>query len=295
MLFDWVYGLFSNDLAIDLGTANTLIYVKGKGIVLERALRRRRAAHPHGGRRSSPSATRPRRCSAARRATSSPIRPMKDGVIADFEVTEEMLRYFITQGAQPPHAACSRASSSACPSASPRSRSAPSSESRRARRRARGLPDRGADGGGDRRRPAGHRAVAATWSSTSAAAPPRSPSSRSPASSTRKSVRVGGDKMDEAIIQLHPAQVQPADRRAHRRADQDSRSAPPTRSTRSRRWRSRAATWSPACPRRVDHQLRRDPRGAGRAGQRDRRSRARRRSSTRRPSSPPTSSTRASC
>ena len=33
MIFDWLYGLFSNDLAIDLGTANTLIYVKGKGIV----------------------------------------------------------------------------------------------------------------------------------------------------------------------------------------------------------------------------------------------------------------------
>ena len=33
MIFDWLYGLFSNDLAIDLGTATTLIYVKGKGIV----------------------------------------------------------------------------------------------------------------------------------------------------------------------------------------------------------------------------------------------------------------------
>ena len=33
MIFDWLHGLFSNDLAIDLGTANTLIYVKGKGIV----------------------------------------------------------------------------------------------------------------------------------------------------------------------------------------------------------------------------------------------------------------------
>ncbi|MEK7204081.1 MAG: rod shape-determining protein, partial [candidate division NC10 bacterium] len=34
MLFDWLFGMFSNDLAIDLGTANTLIYVKGKGIIL---------------------------------------------------------------------------------------------------------------------------------------------------------------------------------------------------------------------------------------------------------------------
>ena len=34
MIFDWLFGMFSNDLAIDLGTANTLIYVKGKGIIL---------------------------------------------------------------------------------------------------------------------------------------------------------------------------------------------------------------------------------------------------------------------
>ena len=45
---------------------------------------------------------------------------------------------------------------------------------------------------------------------------------------------------------VHQAQVQPAGRRADRRAHQDARSAPPTRATRSRRWRSRAATWSPA-------------------------------------------------
>ena len=44
------------------------------------------------------------------------------------------------------------------------------------------------------------------------------------------SVRVGGDKMDEAIVQLHQAQVQPAHRRADRRAHQEARSATPTRS-----------------------------------------------------------------
>ena len=72
MLLDWVYGLFSNDLAIDLGTANTLIFVRGKGIVSNEpsvvAVQRTRAA----ARRCWRWARRPRRCSAARRATSSP-------------------------------------------------------------------------------------------------------------------------------------------------------------------------------------------------------------------------------
>ena len=73
MLFDWVYGLFSNDLAIDLGTANTLIYVKGKGIVSNEpsvvAVQRDGSGAQEGARRRH---ARPRRCSAARRATSSP-------------------------------------------------------------------------------------------------------------------------------------------------------------------------------------------------------------------------------
>ena len=72
MIFDRILGLFSNDLAIDLGTANTLVYVKGEGIVcnepsvvaVQKDNRARGAC--------SPSAPRRRRCSAARRATSSP-------------------------------------------------------------------------------------------------------------------------------------------------------------------------------------------------------------------------------
>jgi rod shape-determining protein MreB len=96
MLFDWVYGLFSNDLAIDLGTATTLTYVKGKGIVAHEPSVV--AVQIKGNRSgSSPSARRPRRCSAAPPATSSPSARMKDGVIADFEVTEAMMRHFINR------------------------------------------------------------------------------------------------------------------------------------------------------------------------------------------------------
>lgn len=92
---DSILGVFSNDLAIDLGTANTLVYVKGKGIVL-----------------SEPSVVAVRTDNRAKSRVLAvgleaknmlgrtpgnivAIRPMRDGVIADFEVTEAMLRHFI--------------------------------------------------------------------------------------------------------------------------------------------------------------------------------------------------------
>ena len=93
-MLNGLLGVFSDDLAIDLGTANTLVYVKGKGIVL-----------------SEPSVVAVRLDSTKNRVLAvgteaknmlgrTPgnivaIRPIKDGVIADFEVTEAMLRYFI--------------------------------------------------------------------------------------------------------------------------------------------------------------------------------------------------------
>lgn len=89
-----ILSLFSSDLAIDLGTANTLIYVKGKGIVA-----------------NEPSVVAIKNGKSARRIVAvgkeakhmcgrtpigiTAIRPLQDGVIADFEVTEEMLRFFI--------------------------------------------------------------------------------------------------------------------------------------------------------------------------------------------------------
>jgi len=94
--FDALFGWLSNDLAIDLGTANTLVFVKGKGIVLR-----------------EPSVVAIRKDARSNRVLAvgkeakmmlgrTPgniiaVRPIKDGVIADFEVTEAMLRYFINK------------------------------------------------------------------------------------------------------------------------------------------------------------------------------------------------------
>src|SRR5512136_2206497 len=95
MLLDPLLGLFSNDLAIDLGTANTLVYVNGKGIVLSepsvvavRKNARDRSRVLAVGRDAKMMLGRTPGNIVA-------IRPMKDGVIADFEITEAMLRHFI--------------------------------------------------------------------------------------------------------------------------------------------------------------------------------------------------------
>lgn len=83
---------FSNDLAIDLGTANTLVYVKGKGIVLREpsivAINKNTNKVEAEGREAKEMVGRTPGNIVA-------IRPMKDGVIADFEITERMLEYFI--------------------------------------------------------------------------------------------------------------------------------------------------------------------------------------------------------
>jgi rod shape-determining protein MreB len=95
MFLDPILGWFSNDLAIDLGTANTLVYVKGKGIVLSepsvvavRKSDRDRSRVLAVGREAKMMLGRTPGNIVA-------IRPMKDGVIADFEITEAMLRHFI--------------------------------------------------------------------------------------------------------------------------------------------------------------------------------------------------------
>lgn len=93
-MFDYFLDYFSSHLAIDLGTANTLVYVKGKGIVV-----------------NEPSVVTVQNGGASRKIVAvgteakgmcgrtpigiSAVRPIKDGVIADFEITEEMLRYFM--------------------------------------------------------------------------------------------------------------------------------------------------------------------------------------------------------
>jgi rod shape-determining protein MreB len=96
-VFDWFYGLFSNDLAIDLGTASTLVYVKGKGIVLSEPSVVAVQKDARGGRRVLAVGKDAKEMLGRTPGNIVAIRPMKDGVIADFEITEAMLRYFIAK------------------------------------------------------------------------------------------------------------------------------------------------------------------------------------------------------
>ena len=83
---------FSNDIGIDLGTANTLVFVKGEGIVLnEPSIVARRAAT----KKVIAVGTEAKEMVGRENSEIQIIRPLKDGVIADFEVTEEMIRHFI--------------------------------------------------------------------------------------------------------------------------------------------------------------------------------------------------------
>jgi len=97
MVFDALWGLFSTDLAIDLGTANTLVYAKGKGILF---------SEPSVVAIRTDSKEKQNVLAVGREAKEmlgrtpdniSVIRPMKDGAIADFEIAGEMLRYFIAK------------------------------------------------------------------------------------------------------------------------------------------------------------------------------------------------------
>lgn len=88
---------FSTDLAIDLGTANTLIYVQGKGIVLDEpsVVAIRHEGGPHGRKTIQAVGLEAKMMLGKVPGNIEAIRPMKDGVIADFTVTEQMLKHFI--------------------------------------------------------------------------------------------------------------------------------------------------------------------------------------------------------
>ena len=94
-LFNRVLGWFSNDLAIDLGTANSLVYVKGKGIVLTEPSVVAVRKEDHGTKRVLAVGKDAKLMLGKTPGNIVAIRPMKEGVIADFEVAEAMLRYFI--------------------------------------------------------------------------------------------------------------------------------------------------------------------------------------------------------
>jgi rod shape-determining protein MreB len=87
-----LFGYFSNDIGIDLGTANTLVYVKDKGIVLREPSV---VAISTSSRKVLAVGEEAKRMLGRTPGNIQAIRPMKDGVIADFDITEAMLRYFI--------------------------------------------------------------------------------------------------------------------------------------------------------------------------------------------------------
>jgi rod shape-determining protein MreB len=95
MLLDPILGFFSNDLAIDLGTANTLVYLKGKGIVLREPSVVAVRKDSKGGNKLLAVGREAKLMLGRTPGNITAIRPMKDGVIADFEITEAMLRHFI--------------------------------------------------------------------------------------------------------------------------------------------------------------------------------------------------------
>ena len=96
IMFKRIRGLFSNDLSIDLGTANTLIYVREEGIVLNEPSVV--AIRTHNGQKMVAAVgTDAKRMLGRTPGNIQAIRPLKDGVIADFQVTEKMLQHFINK------------------------------------------------------------------------------------------------------------------------------------------------------------------------------------------------------
>ena len=94
-MFNGIYKFFSRDLAIDLGTANTLIYIRGMGIVSNEPSVVAVQQDARGGKRVLAVGKEAKEMLGRTPGNIVAIRPMKDGVIADFEITAAMLRYFI--------------------------------------------------------------------------------------------------------------------------------------------------------------------------------------------------------
>ena len=92
MVINRIIGMFSSDLAVDLGTANTLVYVKGKGIVLREPSV---VAVSQGNGKVLAVGAEAKQMLGRTPGNIQAIRPMKDGVIANFEITESMIRHFI--------------------------------------------------------------------------------------------------------------------------------------------------------------------------------------------------------
>jgi len=95
MIFDKLIGIFSSDMAIDLGTANTLVSIKGKGIIINEPSVVAVQHDKYGRDRILAVGAEAKQMIGKTPMNIEAVRPMKDGVIADFEMTERMIRYFI--------------------------------------------------------------------------------------------------------------------------------------------------------------------------------------------------------
>lgn len=95
MLLSKILGLFSNDLSIDLGTANTIVLVKGKGIVINEPSVVAVQTGKGGKKKLLAVGSEAKEMLGKTPGDIEAIRPLKEGVIADFEITEKMIKYFI--------------------------------------------------------------------------------------------------------------------------------------------------------------------------------------------------------
>ncbi|WP_456323531.1 rod shape-determining protein [Hydrogenimonas sp.] len=95
MIFDKLIGLFSNDMAIDLGTANTLVLVKGEGIIINEPSVVAIQSNRMGSEKVLAVGHEAKEMVGKTPGNIRAVRPLKDGVIADFDITEKMIRYFI--------------------------------------------------------------------------------------------------------------------------------------------------------------------------------------------------------
>ena len=242
-------GYFSNDLSIDLGTANTLIYVRGKGIVLnEPSVVAMREEPGRGGKVVEAVGTEAKNMLGRTPGHITAIRPMKDGVIADFTYTEKMLKHFIKKvhgnrailRPSPRVLVC-------VPYGSTQVERRAIKRVGRRRRRAQGAisieePMAAAIGAGMPVHEARGSMVLDIGGGTSEVAVISLNGIVYAAS-----VRIGGDRFDEAIIELRAPQLRHPDRRSHRRAHQDRDRLGLSRASRCARSRSRAAISPRAC------------------------------------------------
>lgn len=97
MILDQLIGFFSSDMGIDLGTANTLVLVKGKGIIINEPSVVAVQKDKYGKQKILAVGKDAKEMVGKTPGSIEAVRPMRDGVIADFDMTEEMIRYFIEQ------------------------------------------------------------------------------------------------------------------------------------------------------------------------------------------------------